>query len=180
MYNLDVRFFHGEDVDAPVLGSKILPTVDTAYFAFQPDEIDVTFRYNIREIALVTKVTNRDTYTLMKLSLQEGETVPRDENTQKREPVQKKSPCDPLLRAPHINLLLKLTYPKVKYLLALVLLFIGQISIAFPGVYGSFSSGEPINTKVLIGALWVVGSAIYVMVLFILFGSLPGAPSGSS
>jgi hypothetical protein len=100
--------------------------------------------------------------------------------TKKGETNQKKSLCDPLLRAPQIDLLLKLTYPKVKYWIALLFLFIGQILIAFPSVYGSLSSGEPISMKIIIGTLWFVGSAIYVVVLFVLFGSLPGAPSGSS
>jgi hypothetical protein len=152
VYSLDLSFYHSEEVKEPVLGSKILVQIDEARFAFQPNDIEVNFRYDLQPVQLIPIPVTQDAFTNVRLMIE-----------QKEDKV-----FDPPLRAPITDFVIKLTYPRFRYVGALILLIAAQILVALPDVITAFPG-------FLVAFIKVLGSVITAVVLFVMLRKLPGS-----
>lgn len=150
IYSLDLSFYHTEEVKEPVLGSNIQVQIDEARFAFHPNDIEVNFRYDLQPVELIPTPVTQDAFTNVRLVIGQD----------------KKS--DPPLRAPITDFVIKLTYPRFRYVGALILLIAAQILVAIPDVI----TGLP---GVLVAFIKVIGSVITAIVLFVMLRKLPGS-----
>jgi hypothetical protein len=139
-------------VKEPVLGSKILVQIDEARFAFQPNDIEVNFRYDLQPVQLIPIPVTQDAFTNVRLMIE-----------QKEDKV-----FDPPLRAPITDFVIKLTYPRFRYVGALILLIAAQILVALPDVITAFPG-------FLVAFIKVLGSVITAVVLFVMLRKLPGS-----
>jgi hypothetical protein len=155
-YQLELSFYSStEDIKEPVRGSKIVPTTDKTYFALQPNEIEVNFRYDKPTTYLVVLPQNRTVYTPLAFSLKPSDAQPQTEKKEDSgkitlstsfqhssgqneavtfalpakfdEPSHGGSADKVPLRAPQFDLLLKLKEPFLKLWMAFLALFLAQI-----------------------------------------------------
>jgi hypothetical protein len=159
VYLLDLSFFQPKDPTPPIQGSYIKPTLDASLFTFIPQDIEINFRYDKHSIPIVCKPVTEDTLTLMRIDSKE------DQNG-----------VHPT-RSPEINLLFRITYPRVGLYIGFGVLLIAQIMIALSGKIGEVLKGTnlPVDQQALADPLLAVGGAVLTTVtLFFLLRRLPG------
>jgi len=155
LYSLDLSFYHSEEVKEPVLGSTILVQIDEARFAFQPNNIEVNFRYDLQSVELIPIHVTQDAFTNVRLIIEQNE-----QGKDKR--------YNPPLYAPITDFVIKLTYPRFRYVGALILLIVAQILVALPDVI-------TVLPGFLVAFIKVLGSVITAVVLFFMLRKLPGS-----
>lgn len=159
IYSLELTFFrpgNGKDID----GAVIKPAIDDTFFAFNPENIDVGFRYEQHTISLVPKVVNQDVYTRLVVSI--------DTKSQKNNHV---------YSAPKIDFLIKLTYPRIRMLTSFIVLFLAQLLTIAPSLENILKSIQFLSTDIIDGIVTlgpVAGPILTTVILFVLFRRLPG------
>ena len=158
-YSLELTFYRPNSRNR-IDGAIIQPMVDSSFFAFQPQNIDIGFRYEQHSISLIPKVVNQDVYTKLIVSGQE-----LNGNSDKN------------YIAPRVDLLIRLTYPRARHYGSFVLLFFAQILTIAPSLENILRSLAIIPDAfidLIIASGPVIGPLFTTFVLFALFRRLPG------
>jgi hypothetical protein len=114
------RFVHGTDIQEPVRGTQILTTIDKTYFAFTPQPIEINFRYDTRSVEFVSTPLNQDSFSSVYIRSEAPERAKNEQDSSR-----------PAVRAPELDLVLKLTYPRLKIYIAFFFLFFAQVLALF-------------------------------------------------